>query len=184
VTAVRKWLRRNVWALAALAALMTTSIWYAFTIDWQQYQDGRPTSVIDVPRDKEAIYGGVAFSIKGVVVLEGDSADSTRYEVTPGTDVVVVDLSVTPPAGGDPDDYIGCDVKFIAPSPEGDRTWWASSSNPTTYPDPEDQVFGCNVAGGPAFVYRTYFVVPAGGAKDGAVLVTLLEELPLALHLH
>lgn len=184
MTAVRGWLRRNLWALVALAVLATVSIWYAFTIDWQQYQDGRPTSIIDVPRGKQALYGGARFSIQDMTVLAGDSDDGRQYDVTEGTDVVVLDMSVTPPDGGDPDAYLGCDVKFIAPSPDGERTWWETSTNPTSYPEPAEPVFGCNAAGGPPFIYRTYFVVPAGGAEDGAVLVTIQEELPLALHLH
>jgi hypothetical protein len=170
--------------LVVLVILATASIWYAFTIDWQQYQDGNPTRLLDVPRGESAEYGGGTFAIDELTVVAGDSSEGREYEVTAGTDLVVVDLSVTPRADGDPDGYVSCDVRFAAPSSDGERIWWPESSNPTSYPESESEAFGCNIAGGPAYVYRQYFVVPSGGATDGAVQITIQEELPLALRLH
>lgn len=179
-----RWLRANARALAVLAVLATASIWYSFTIDWQQYQDGNPTRLVDVPRGEAAEYGGGEFAIDELTVVAGDSADGRRYGVAEGTDLVVLDLTITPDPDGDDEDYVGCDIRFAAPSPDGERIWWPTSSNPTSYPEPEESTFGCNVASGPEYVYRQYFVVPAGGATDGAVQITIWDELPRALRLH
>jgi hypothetical protein len=184
VTPVVRWLRGNLWALIALAVLATASIWYAFAFDWQSYQDGRPTQPIEVPAGAEGELGGGDFAIERLTVLAGDSDEGRRYDVTEGTDVVVVDLRITPRPDGDPDDFIGCDVRLRAPSPDGEREWWPETSNPTTYPEPEPEAYGCDIAAGPAYTYRQYFVVPAGGAEDGVVQITIREELPRALRLH
>jgi hypothetical protein len=181
---VRTWLRANLWALVALAVLATASSWYAFAFDWQGYRDGNPTQPIEVASGGEAVYGGGTFVIEQLTVLAGDSADGRRYDVTEGTDVVIVDLGVTPRPDGDPDGFVDCDVRLLAPSPDGEREWWPESFNPTTMPEPETESFSCNIAGGPAFTYRQYFVVPADGATDAVVQITLPEELPRALRLH
>lgn len=185
MTTVGSWAKANRWALVAVAVLGAASVWWSFAWDWAGYQSHRPTQIVDVPRDKQATYSGAVFSIADVDVLEGDSSQGARYGVAEGTDVVVVDLSVTPREGGDPEDTLLCEVRLQAPSSAGTREWWPESSNPTSYPDGDPDVFGCNIAGGPRYELREFFVVPAGGADSDAMLqVTLLEELPLALRLH
>lgn len=180
---VTRWLRSNLRVLIVLAVLATASVWYSFTIDWQQYQDGNPTQLLDVPRGEEFEYGGGTFAVDDLIVVAGASSEGREYGVDEGTDLVVLDLAVTPREDGDPDDYVGCDIRFAAPSTDGERIWWPSSK-PTSYPEPEPTAFGCDVASGDPYVYRQYFVVPAGGAADGAVQITIQEELPRALRLH
>lgn len=181
---VAGWFRARVGAIVALVVLGGVSIGYSFTIDWQQYLDSRPIQHIEVPRGEQAAYAGGTFAIDDLVVIVGDSADGQRYDVTPGTDLVVLDLAITPDPDGDPDGFVGCDIRFEAPSPDGEREWWPEVSNPSTYPDPADPAFGCDVGSGPAYEYRQYFVVPAGGATDGVVQITNWEVLPRALRLH
>jgi hypothetical protein len=178
------WLKSNRWVLIALVVLAAASAWYSFAFDWTRYQDGNPTRILDVPEGKQATYGGGIFSLDDLTVLPGDSPEGEQYGVADGTDLVVVDLNVTPREGGDPEDFVQCEVRLLAPSPDGEREWWPESFNPTTFPDGDPDVFSCNIAGGPAYVYREFFVVPAGGAADAVVQVTLMEELPLALRLH
>ena len=178
------WLRANARVLGVLAVLAAASIWFAFAFDWTHYQNSHPTSIIDVPDGKQATLGPGTFSLGGAVVLAGDSPEGRTYGVAEGTDVVVVDVRVTPGHDADPDAHLGCDVRLLAPSPDGERRWWAESFNPTTYPDGDPEVFGCDVARGEAFTYRQFFVVPAGGADDSTVEIRILEELPRVLHLH
>jgi hypothetical protein len=178
------WVRANLRVLIVLVVLAAASIWYAFAFDWSDYQDSNPTRILDVPDGKQATLGPGTFSLSEVDVLEGDSPAGSGYGVAEGTDVVVVDVRVTPGHDPDPDAYLGCDVRLLAPSPDGERTWWPESFNPTTYPDGDPDVFGCNVARGTAFTYRQFFVVPAGGADDHTVEVTIPAELPRVLHLH
>lgn len=181
---VLRWGRANAWALIALAVLATASVWYAFAFDWQRYQNSNPTRPIEVPAGADGELGGGVFAIERVTLLAGDSDGGRRYDVARGTDVLVLDLRVTPRAGGDPDDFIGCEIRYRAPSPDGEREWWPETSNPTTFPEPEPEAFGCDIAAGPAYTYRQYFVVPAGGAAGGVVQITVREELPRALRLH
>lgn len=184
MTRVRGWLRGNVWALVVIVVLGTVSVWYAYAFDWANYQNHNPTRILDVPAGKQATYGDATFSLAEVSILKGDSPEGEQYGVVEGTDVVVVDVRATPPASGDPEDYLGCDIRLLAPSPQGEREWWPESFNPTSYPDGDPDVFGCNVAGGSAYTYRQFFVVPADAADDPTVSVTIRELLPLVLHLH
>jgi hypothetical protein len=178
------WGRANAWALIALAVLAAASVWYAFAFDWQRYQSSNPTQPVEVASGSEAELAGGVFAIEEIRLLVGDSDEGRRYEVTEGTDVVVLDLRVTPRADGDPDDYVGCEIRYRAPSPAGEREWWPETSNPTTFPEPEPEAFGCDIAAGQAYTYRQYFVVPAGGADNGVVQITIQEELPRVLRLH
>jgi hypothetical protein len=184
VTGLRRWFRSNAWALLAVAVLGTGAVLYSFAFDWQNFQNRRPHEAVDVPRGEEGVLGVGTFALTDLIVLEGDSDDGRRYGVDEGTDVVIAALRITPDPEGSVDDYVTCDTWFHAPSPDGEREWWASSSNPTSYPEPEVEAYGCNVGGGPEYDLRLYFTVPAGGAEDGFVLVSLPEELPRALRLH
>lgn len=180
---VRGWLRSNVWALVVIVVCGAASVWYSFAFDWARFQNGNPTQIIDVPSGKQATYAGGTFSLAGLTILKGDSPEGRTYDVLEGTDVVVVDVRVTPRENGDPDDYISCDVRLDAPSPEGVREWWPHS-NPTTYSDGDPDVFGCDFSSGSTFTYRQFFQVPTGAADDPTVVIFALGELPLALHLH
>jgi hypothetical protein len=184
VTGLRGWFRSNAWALLAVAVLGTGAVLYSFAFDWQNFRNREPHEAVDIPRGEEGQLAGGTFALTDLVVLEGDSDDGRQYGVDEGTDVVVADLRITPDPEGSVDDYVTCDIWFHAPSPDGEREWWASSSNPTTYPEPEVEAYNCNIGGGPAYDLRLYFTVPAGGAEDGFLLVSLLEELPRALRLH
>ena len=184
MTGVRRWLRSNTWSLLAIAVFGTGAVLYSFAFDWQNYQSHQPHEAVDVPRGEVGTLGAGTFELTDLVVLEGDSDDGRRYGVDDGTDVVIVDLHITPDPEGTEDDYLGCDTVFQAPSPVGQREWWASTSNPTSYPAPEVEAYGCNFGGGPPHNLRLYFTVPAGGADGGWVLVSLPEELPRALRLH
>jgi len=183
VTGFRRWLRANLWALVAVAALGTASAVYAFGFDWRDYQERNPTQPIEIARGDTGELGAARFVIDDVIVLEGDSADGRRYGVTAGTDVVVADLRITPDPEGGEDDYAFCDVVYRAPSPDGEREWWPQTTNPTSYPDPGESAFGCQVGFGPEYRIRMYFTVPAGAAEGGYVQVTTPEELPRALRL-
>lgn len=176
------WLRRNLWALIAFAVLATASVGYAFAFDWQRYQDRNPTQPVLVPRGESADYGGIAFALEEFTLLEGDSADGRRYGVAEGTDVVIAVVRITPDPEGDPEGYVSCEFRLRAPSPEGEREWWPESGNPTTLPEPETEGYGC-LAGGPDYVLRSYYVVPAGGAEGSNLQVTVPGELPRALRL-
>ena len=185
MTPARRWFRSNVWALVVLVPLIVGSVWFSFSTDWADFQDGNPTRILDVPSGKQATYGGGTFYLEQLRVIAGDSQEGKTYGVVDGTDVVVVDVHVTPIEGGDSDDSIGCDVHLMAPFGSGSREWWPESSNPTTFPDGDPDVFGCDIAGGPDYTYREFFVVPAGAADVAPIVqVTILKELPLALHLH
>jgi hypothetical protein len=184
MTRIRSWVRANVWALIIIAIAGAASVWYSFAFDYARVQNNSPTSIVDVPNGTDAVYDGGRFSLSGLRVLTGDSAEGQHYGVVEGTDVVVVDVHVTPREDGDPDGFVECELHLLAPSPEGEREWWADSSNPTTYPDGNPDVFSCNYAGGDGYTYRAFFTVPAGGADDPTVLLFNLEALPLALHLH
>lgn len=178
------WFRANRWALLAVAVLGAGSVAYSFAFDWANYQDNQPSQAVDVPRGESAAYGSGSIALEDVTVLAGDSPEGRQYGVAEGTDVVVVDLRITPDPKGSEDEYATCDIYLRAPSPEGEREWWDTSFNPTTYPEPADNGFGCNLGYGPPYDLRTYFVVPAGGAADSYVLVSSLELLPRALRLH
>ena len=176
---------------AALAVLVAASIGWAFAWDWQNYQRYSPTAVVDVPRDKQSTIDGVAFSLADLTVIEGDSAEGRRYDIAEGTDIVVADLRVTPRDAREPGEYNNCEAVYRAPSPDGEREWRPALSGATTYPDQaDDDVFGCqvvagdDVVAGEPYVWRQLFSVPAGGAADGYLEVTIPSELPLALHLH
>lgn len=184
MTRVRTWLKAHRWSLAALLVLATASVWYSLAFDWTGYQDSRATRILDVPSGKQATYGGGVFSVHELRVLAGDSDEGRSYGVAEGTDVVVVDLNITPREDGDPEDYVQCELRLRAPSPDGEREWWPETINPTSFPLGDPDVFSCNIAGGDPYVYRVFFVVPSGGAEGAYVQVTLTEELPLALHLH
>ena len=184
-------MKTRILKFSALAVLLAASIGWAFAWDWPNYQRFNPTSVVDVPRDKQSTIDGVAFSLADLIVIEGDSDEGRRYDVAEGTDLVVADLRVTPREAREPDEVNGCDVRFHAPSPDGEREWRPASSGASTYPEQADEdVFGCqvvageDVVAGEPYVWRQFFVVPAGGAADGYLEVTIQSELPLALHLH
>lgn len=178
------WWRRNLVALIAVVVLGTGAVLFAFAYDWQSYQNANPTQPVDIARGGSGELAGGTFSIGALEVLPGDTDDGRRHGITPGTDVVVLDLDITPRPDGDPDDYVLCEIRLRAPSPAGEREWWPQTFNPTTYPEPEAEGYGCDVAGGDPYRLRQYFVVPAGGAEGAHVLVTVLEELPRALRLH
>jgi hypothetical protein len=184
VSGVRRWFRSNAWALLAVAVLGTGAALYSFAFDWQNYQNNNPTQPVDVARGEVGVLGAGTFELSDLVVLEGDSDEGRRYGVDEGTDVVVADIRITPDPEGVADAYETCDLYFHAPSADGEREWWASSSNPTTYPEPEATGYGCNIGSGPAYELRLYYTVPAGGADDGWVLVSSSAELPRALRLH
>ena len=183
MSALRRWVRSNAWALLAVAVLGAGAVVYSFAFDWQNYQNLNPTQPVDVARGEVGTLGAGKFELTDVVVLEGDSVEGVRYGVEEGTDVVIADVHITPDPEGEEDDYVVCDLYFHAPSPAGEREWWASSFNPTTYPEPEDNGYGCNIGSGPAYDLRLYYTLPAHGAKDGFVLVSSPEELPRALRL-
>lgn len=180
----RGWFRSNALALVAVGVFGTGAVLYSFAFDWQNYQNLNPTQAVDVARGEIGELGPGTFELTDLVVLEGDSDDGRRYGVDEGTDVVVADIRITPDPDGDAEAYLMCDLYFHAPSPDGEREWWASSINPTTYPEPETTGYGCNIGSGPAYDLRLYYTVPAGGAEDGWVLVSSSEELPRALRLH
>ena len=111
-------------------------------------------------------------------------ADKIDLRVAPGTDVLIADVEVTPDPAGSEDDYVICDLYLHAPSPDGERGWWPTTINPTTYPEPESNPFSCQMGYGPAYTMRLYYTVPAGGAEGGYLSVTSPEELPRALRLY
>jgi hypothetical protein len=181
---VSAWFRSNRWALLAVVLLGAASVAYSFAFDWVNYQNYQPSQATDVARGEPGVLGNGTIVLDSVTILSGDSAEGRQYGVTEGTDVVVADLRITPDPNGSEDDYVSCDIYLRAPSPDGEREWWDTSFNPTTYPEPADNGYGCNLASGPAYDLRTYFVVPAGGAAGGYLLVSSLELLPKALRLH
>jgi hypothetical protein len=177
--------RANGWALGALAVLTAASVWWSFAWDWTSYQQHRPSQAVDVPPGGQARLGPADFALKRLVVLEGDSAQGRAFGVQPGTDVVVADLVVTPAMRRGVDDTRLCELRLLAPSPDGEREWWPATSNPTTFPEGDPGVYGCDIAGGSSYLLREFFVVPADGADgDAVLLVTVREELPRALRLH
>jgi hypothetical protein len=184
VTGFRAWLRRNLWTVIALAVLGTASTLYAFAFDWRAYQDRRPTQPVDVARGDTGTLGAATFRLLDVVYLQGDSDGGRRYDVAEGTDVLIADVEVTPDPGGTDEDYVICDIYLHAPSPDGEREWWSTTTNPTTYPEPESNPFSCQMGYGPAYTIRLYFTVPVGGAEGGYLSVTSPEELPRALRLY
>jgi hypothetical protein len=185
MSGVRTWLRGNRWTLIALVVLAAASVWWSLRWDWQEYQDNTPTKVIDVARGDVAAYDGGTFSLYDLVVLEGDTERGRQYGVLEGTDVVVADIEITPRPGGDPDDFVSCDIDLLAPSPQGQREWRPEVSDPTTYGPGYSGATGCNISGGPSYILRQYYVIPAGGADvDPTLQVTILEAIPLTLHLH
>ncbi|MEO8262513.1 MAG: hypothetical protein ABI566_08070 [Pseudolysinimonas sp.] len=187
MTRVGSWFRSNLWALLAVTVLGTGAVLYSFAFDWVSFQNRQPNEAVDIPRGEPGTLGAGTIVLEDLVVLAGDSDDGRRYDVAEGTDVVVADLRITPdPEGSEDneDDYQTCDFFFRAPSPVGEREWWQTSYNPTTYPEPEDNGYGCNLGYGEAYDLRTYFVVPAGGADGGYVLASSEVLLPRALRLH
>jgi hypothetical protein len=183
--------RTRIVKYTALAVLVAASIGWAFAWDWQNYQRYNPTAIVDVPRDAEESIDGAVFSLADLKVIEGDSDEGRRYAVAAGTDLVIADLRVSPREPRTADEIGRCEVRYHAPSPDGEREWRPALSNATTYPPQADEnVFGCTVvaddefAAGEPYVWRNFFVVPAGGAVDGYLQVTVLGELPRALHLH
>lgn len=184
MTGLRRWFRSQAWALLAIAVLGTGAVLYSFAFDWQHHQDLNPTQPVDVARGEVGVLGAGTFELTELVVIEGDSDDGRRYGVDEGTDVVIADVHITPDPDGAEEDYVVCDLYFHAPSPDGEREWWASSYNPTTYPEPEDNGYGCNIGSGAAYNLRFYYTLPAGGAEGGFVLVSSPESLPRVLRLH
>lgn len=184
MTRFRVWVRRNVWTIVALAVLGTASVVYAFAFDWRDHQNRNPTQPVDVPRGEVGTLGAATFQVEEIVYLEGDSDDGRRYGVAEGTDVLIAGVRVTPDPEGTEDDYVICDIYLHAPSPDGEREWWASTSNPTSYPGGEDNPFSCQMGYGPEYLIRLYYTVPAGGAEGGYLQVTSPEELPRALRLY
>jgi hypothetical protein len=183
VSGARAWFRTNRWALLAVIVLGTGAVLYSFAFDWVNYQNRQPTQAVDIARGEPGTLGAGTIVLEDLVVLAGDSEDGRRYDVAAGTDVVVADLRITPDPDGSEDDYETCDFFLHAPSPAGEREWWETSFNPTTYPEPADNGFGCNLGYGAAYSLRTYFVVPAGGAENAYILASSEALLPRALRL-
>lgn len=178
-------LRKNRWTLVALVVLVAVSVWWSFRWDWQHVQDSNPTKVTDVARGDHGEFLGADVTLLGLKVLAGDSPEGRAYGVAEGTDVVIADLRIDPRPAKKPDDFDSCDVVLHAPSPDGEREWGTEVSNPTTYPGTTEGAVSCNLVGDAPYVLRNYFVVPGGGADvDPYVQITVLAELPRALHLH
>lgn len=180
----RGWARRNLWTSVALVVLGTASVVYAFAFDWREYQERTPTQPVDVPRGEVGTLGAARFQVEEIVYLEGDSDEGRRYGVAEGTDVLIADVRVTPDPAGTENDYVICDIYLHAPSPDGEREWWGSTSNPTSYPGDELNPFSCQMGYGPEYVIQLYYTVPAGGAVGGYLQVTSPEEIPRALRLY
>ena len=174
VTALRGWLRAN--ALGAGRArgarhrhrcsVLVRDRLAASTRTATRHAAGRRR-----PRRAGAEYGGGRSRSTSYTVVPGDSDDGPGYGVAEGTDVVVLDCRITPDRRRATPRIPGLRRPILVRPVARRRAHLVrrTASNPTTIPSGDLECSAATSAAVRRSTGRPVFVVPAGGAEDGAV---------------
>jgi hypothetical protein len=185
------WVRRNRWALLALAVLVPGAVLAAVSIDVFDYYGPQQHHPRIVAKGDPARYTpdfaqeddhgepivwpsgprpAATLTLTDYTVVAADSDTGREVGLLPGTEAVAALIHVD---ARDLNEYAyGCEAILTAPGPQGERTWEQASYADIDYTPGDGLKQDCYLADGGQYDWEAVFVVPEGVGDIATLSVT------------
>jgi hypothetical protein len=178
---VTGWWRRNRLPLVATLVLAPLTVGVVFQEEWGGFREGRAVEAVDVAGDADAVFGDASWRVTGADRIRWSSDPGAEQELPPGTDLVVVRMTVTPgvlDAGAS----VGCLLQLEeVDGGRSSRTWQPTSTGSVRVEaELAADSSGCDSTLTEPYEVAARFLVPVGAGDEGDLRLAIqtVGELP------